>query len=250
MVKPAELARLYAVPPSEFVAARDALSAELKARGDESAAEVKKLRRPNAVLWAANQLARRAPKAVKALLEAAAAMRGAAGDALRDATQAERDQLRVLTHEGERALEESGHAPNASTTRELYALLHAAAAGDEATRAALAEGALTGPPEAPSLFGELSASVRAGKPPAREPKREREPERERDREREREQAKHEAKKLRAVADKLAERATAARRRSDDAQRSADELRRAAAVAEGEADEARRAAERAEKRLAD
>jgi hypothetical protein len=49
---------LYAVPPQEFTRARDARAAALKAAGraDEAKA-VRQLRRPSAVLWAANQLA-------------------------------------------------------------------------------------------------------------------------------------------------------------------------------------------------
>jgi hypothetical protein len=53
---------LYAGPPEEFVAARDALAKRLRADGDRAtAAEVAKLRRPTATAAALNQVARTVP---------------------------------------------------------------------------------------------------------------------------------------------------------------------------------------------
>ena len=56
---------LFALPPAEFIAARDALAKRLKADGDATrAAEVKALRRPSVAAWAVNQVARRKPELV------------------------------------------------------------------------------------------------------------------------------------------------------------------------------------------
>ena len=54
---------LFDLPPTEFIAARDALAKQLKADGDAgAAAEVKALRRPSVAAWAVNQVARRQPR--------------------------------------------------------------------------------------------------------------------------------------------------------------------------------------------
>lgn len=57
---------LYQAPPEEFVAARDALSRELRAEGDrESAARVKKLRRPSAAAWVINRVSADNPEGTR-----------------------------------------------------------------------------------------------------------------------------------------------------------------------------------------
>ena len=53
---------LYEGAPAGFTAARDALAKRLKANGDaEASARVKELRRPTAMAYVLNQLARRHP---------------------------------------------------------------------------------------------------------------------------------------------------------------------------------------------
>ncbi|MEO3861275.1 hypothetical protein [Acrocarpospora sp. B8E8] len=60
---------LYALPPAEFTAARDALAKEVKAAGNATLArEIGKLRRPTVVAWAVNQLARQNPPELAELL--------------------------------------------------------------------------------------------------------------------------------------------------------------------------------------
>jgi hypothetical protein len=89
---------LYALPPEQFVAARNALAKELKAAGDKSAAtDVSQLRRPSVGAHALNQVAREHPDLIDAALDAGIALREASeaaadGDAgaLRQATAAER----------------------------------------------------------------------------------------------------------------------------------------------------------------
>ncbi len=78
---------LYAGPPEEFVAARDALARAVAASGDDiGAARVRRLRRPTVAGWAVNQVARTRPDDVAALV--------ALGDELRAATAA-RDRGRI-----------------------------------------------------------------------------------------------------------------------------------------------------------
>ena len=66
-----QLDKLYGTAPADFIAARDALAAELKKAGDkDGAAEVKALRKPTVVAWAANQAARKDKAGVTELLKA------------------------------------------------------------------------------------------------------------------------------------------------------------------------------------
>ena len=89
---------LYALPPEEFTAARNALAKELKAAGDkDGAAAVAKLRRPSVGAHALNQVARAEAELIEEALDAGIALREASeaaaeGDArgLREATAAER----------------------------------------------------------------------------------------------------------------------------------------------------------------
>src|SRR6266508_4779168 len=92
-----ELDELYGLPPSEFIPARNDLARRLKQAGQSAiSARVKELRKPTIPIWAVNQLARRQPKDVEALLEAGERLRtaqeqalGGEPQALRSATSAE-----------------------------------------------------------------------------------------------------------------------------------------------------------------
>jgi hypothetical protein len=159
----AALAALYQLPLEQFVATRDQLARRLRAAGDRATArQVAALRRPPVSAWAANQLARAAPNAVAELLEAGAALRQAQQDALAGQPGAAR-QLRTasahlraaITRLGQRAetlLVRAGHAASDATLARLAATLQAAATGEQATRAALAEGRLPGDLD-PAGFG-------------------------------------------------------------------------------------------------
>jgi hypothetical protein len=113
-----ELDALYALPPAEFTAARNDLARRLKQAGQDDASDrVKSLRKPTVPLWAVNQLARRNPKGVAALLDSSdrlrsaqeAALRGSESAALREATSAERGALKELTQQADELLREAGH---------------------------------------------------------------------------------------------------------------------------------------------
>ena len=61
---------LYGLPLDEFVKARDTLAKELRKAGKtEAADEVKALRKPSVSAWTVNQLARRYPQELKALVK-------------------------------------------------------------------------------------------------------------------------------------------------------------------------------------
>src|SRR5438477_2189923 len=148
-----EIDQLFALPLDEFTAARNELARRLKQDGDAEAAEaVRGLAKPTVAAWAVNQLARREPAAVRALLNVAARLRSAqerslkgerAADELRGAQAEEREIIRRLTRSAEGVLREAGR-PASGTTLERAASLLRAAAVDEPGRAALRQGRLTG----------------------------------------------------------------------------------------------------------
>src|SRR5216684_4614589 len=71
---------LFAVPPEKFVAARNELISKLQASGNRKAAsEIKALGRPSVAVWTINQLSRRQPEKVAALLEAGKRLRTSQG---------------------------------------------------------------------------------------------------------------------------------------------------------------------------
>jgi hypothetical protein len=159
----AALAALYQLPLEQFVATRDQLARRLRAAGDRATArQVAALRRPPVSAWAANQLAHAAPNGVAELLEVGAALRQAQQDALagqpgaarqlRTATAHLRAAITRLSARAETLLVRAGHAASDATLARLAATLQAAATGDEATRAALAQGRLSGDLD-PAGFG-------------------------------------------------------------------------------------------------
>lgn len=68
------LDQLLAVPPGQFVAERNRLVATLKKTDPRQAATIKGLTRPSASVWATNQVARTAPAALTAYLNASDAL--------------------------------------------------------------------------------------------------------------------------------------------------------------------------------
>ena len=93
------------VPPEEFVAARDALAAHLKAEGRaDEAAEIKKLRKPTVSQWLVAHVRRHQDAEIAALREALralstaqeAAITGGDREALTAATATRRDAVAAL----------------------------------------------------------------------------------------------------------------------------------------------------------
>jgi hypothetical protein len=153
----AELDNLYAALPTDFTRARNDLAQRLKQAGQvEAAAGVKQLRKPTVPLWAVNQLARRHPDDVRALLAAGerlrvaqqAALRGESQE-LRAATAEEREILHGLTQRGAALLREAGHSAD---TKRIADTLRAAAV-DESGRELLQRGRLSEELEASGFGG-------------------------------------------------------------------------------------------------
>lgn len=149
-----EVDALYALDPSEFVAARDALAKDLKAAGDQDAAAgVKSLKKPTKAAWAINQVARSHPDDVAALLDAgatlrerqAAALSGGDAGALRDAAADRRNAVRTLV----------GHvvALAGVTVREDASATFEAASVDDEAGVIVASGRLTTTLDRPSDMG-------------------------------------------------------------------------------------------------
>ena len=93
--------RLYALPPDEFIAARDAAAAEAKKAGDaKGAATIAKLRKPTVGAWLVNLLAHECPDLVAQLLalgeQLRTAQRNLRGDELRALSQRRRETVATL----------------------------------------------------------------------------------------------------------------------------------------------------------
>jgi len=148
-----EIDRLFTLPLDEFTSARNELARRLKQEGDAETAEaVRTLAKPTVAAWAVNQLARREPEAVRALLNVAARLRSAqeralggerAADELRAAQSEERDVIRDLIRRAEKILRDADRAASGQTLERVSSILRSAAVADPG-REALREGRLSG----------------------------------------------------------------------------------------------------------
>ena len=160
----AKAADLYGLPLEEFTKARDALAKEVRQAGDKEAAdEIKALRKPPVSAWAVNQLARRHPQELRALVKAGeglrkaqrAAVGGGGPDALRDATRAHRERLDELTSIARHEL-----GAESATLQRVVQNLRTASVDKEASKALL-EGTLTADVEQAG-FGQVLTAVPPG----------------------------------------------------------------------------------------
>jgi hypothetical protein len=167
---PAELRELFASPPPEFVASRNALAKRLRAekRRDEAGA-VATLRRPSWIDWALNTVAEREPAAVGDFADAAEVLReaqaasieGRAGPDLRGALQALRDATTALARRAGRELSGAGRDPE---TAELTSRL-GEIAGLEAAVEQLRGGVLgSADPGEEELFAGLTPAPSRARP--------------------------------------------------------------------------------------
>jgi chromosome segregation ATPase len=144
-----ELDALYDLPLEEFTKARNDLVGRLrKAHQSEAAAEVRGLKKPTVVAWAANRLARDEPKLTAALLEAGERLRdtqqralagNAKQDEVADAAATERETIRALLTAARRRF---GDRATSALLDKLSQTLRAAAV-DAAARPLLERGRLT-----------------------------------------------------------------------------------------------------------
>jgi hypothetical protein len=137
---------LYALPPADFIAARDERARQARADGrrDEAAA-IKKLARPTVSAWLVNQLVREAPAPMGRLFEVGESLQEAqrelAGERLRELSGRRRQVLAELLPEAGRLAGRAGHAMSAGVLDEVRATLEAAVA-DAGARAAVQSGRL------------------------------------------------------------------------------------------------------------
>jgi hypothetical protein len=228
-----ELDELYGLPLEQWTRARNDLASRLKkAHQAEQAETVQKLRKPSAVAWAINQLARREKSSVESLLQAGERLRKAQEEALRGesgatdvsaAARNERDLVRELVASAREILEEAGNAATQPTLDRISQTLRAAAV-DDAGRELLSRGRLDEELEGIG-FGTLTAVT----PAARRPPRPRPDELK--------QARERLATLRAEARRLAKEARTAEADAARAEREAERARQEAAARRQEADRA-------------
>jgi hypothetical protein len=222
-VRPADL---YGLPLEEFTKTRDDLAKELRKAGKtEAADEVKALRKPSVSAWVIDQLARRHPQEMKALVKAGddlrKAQRGAVSgrdpEQLREATRSHRDRLDDLTSFARHELDAGGQ-----TLQRVAQTLRAASIDKQASKALLAGTLATDVEQAG--FGPLLSEVPL--PAGRRPR----------------PAKP---KPRKAPDRSREQAAKLRRQLQEARKGAREERRRADAAAREAERAKKNAEKAE-----
>jgi hypothetical protein len=171
----AEIDLLYQLPLGEFVAARTALAAKLKANGDaQGTSRVKALARPNISAWAANQVYWTAQREFEALQASTRRLQqtqaeGALDTALREATKERREAQAAVMGRAESILSGAGQGLSTDILRRISATLEALAA-EPALPEGIRPGRLIRDLELPGFEAVLRLardSSRAQKPPER-----------------------------------------------------------------------------------
>ncbi|MCY1058197.1 hypothetical protein [Nannocystis sp. SCPEA4] len=252
------LAALYGLPLAEFTTARDELAAKLRAAGDSAGAtRVKSLRKPSTAVWAINQLARREPGRIAALLKAGERMREsqrAGSTGLREASEAHHQLVWELLQGATNVLAEAGIRAPGDHLDPIRITLQSAPAATEHEREMLREGTLTRelePADISDVMQMMAGGAPEEAPPAAEietPTRGRKPtKRKVTRERAKPSRRAAPRVDRAAKQEAARAAKAAAREQREAEREA--ARAAKAAAAREAREAEREAARAAKAAA-
>jgi hypothetical protein len=163
---PDPIDRLLALPPSEFVSARNQLAAALKKTDAARAAEIKELPKPTPSVWATNQVAHRSPDRVAAFLaasdelEKAQAGRAGAGT-YQETLTAQRQALDRLVAAAAERLTEAGLAANRTVLDRVTNNLRWAVLADDSRRL-LTEGRLLRDLEAPDFSALVERMPLAG----------------------------------------------------------------------------------------
>src|ERR1700674_1951642 len=124
---------LYGLPPEQFTRARNAGAKELAASGDrESAAVVRKLRKPSLTAWLANMLVRRHPVEIDELIDLGRELRqaqrtGAGGEIRRLGAQRQKLVQRLVVLASAEA-KTAGHDFGSHLRGQLEGTLEAAVA--------------------------------------------------------------------------------------------------------------------------
>ena len=223
---------LRAVPPREFVGARNALAAQLAKRGKAAEArQVARLRRPSPVAWALNRASAARPRELGTLLDAVDRLRRAqlGGGDLRAAMERYRAAFEPLVRGANQALKEAGTGASAALDRRLRSTLLAAVT-DRGLRADLEAGRLSDEHADPGFAVLSRGPIPAGFLRERPPKK---------------QSAAPAEPAPTPAPDAAEARRVARERA----RAADQAARADRSLARRADRAERAAQAAERRVA-
>ncbi|MCT4351634.1 hypothetical protein M5362_00620 [Streptomyces sp. Je 1-79] len=167
---------LYGAAPEEFVAARDARSAEARSSKDTSAAKrIAALRRPTLAAWASNRFVRERPEDVRRLLTLGETLQEATrlldATKLREAAGVQNKVIAAEVREAAAVADEAGHPLSASVRQEVEQLFRAVLADPEIA-AEWSTGRLVKPPEAPVGFGTITPE---SLPPRAAPRRKPEP---------------------------------------------------------------------------
>jgi hypothetical protein len=138
---------LYGLHPAQFIAARNAKSAEARKAGfSDVAASLKELRKPSAGAWLANQLVRERPKEIENLIELGDSLRTPksklGGHEIRRVSKEKVDAASKLIRHAKSRASQLGHAASPSAVEELETTLDAAFADPQAA-AMLRQGRLT-----------------------------------------------------------------------------------------------------------
>ena len=161
-----DASELYGLAPDAFTAARNELVKRLRAAGRrEEASGVARLRKPPATAWALNQVARKDPDVLSAVLDAGGRLRSAMDAALggnasdvRAARAAERAAVVVAVAAAGRHLDSAGHAATDAARRRIEATLRAAMV-DDSVAERLNRGVLDSDQEASGFGFEGSAPM-------------------------------------------------------------------------------------------
>jgi hypothetical protein len=225
------LDELFEAPLEEFVATRNRIAAKLRKAGETDEAErVRAMRKPPAVVWAVNRLARTDARAVARLLDAAddvrAVQSGRSDASFAEAQRRFADAAWELARRAAGLLAEAGRKPSDAVLQRLGRALTAAAASPE-TADLLRAGRLEDEPETIG-FGGVGPVVEP-RPARRRPKDERAADRRRveaeQRARERiEEAQRELREAKAEAARLHREAERAQERVERLERSLARLR--------------------------
>ena len=161
---------LYAMPPEDFVEARDARAKQARAEGDrELATEVRELPKPTAAAWLLNQLARLRPDEVEQLVglgdELREAQQSLDGDQMRALNQQRQQVVRAFARQAAQLADELGRPLSDAVAQQVQETLRAAVADAEAGQALLS-GRLTTALSYVGM-GEVSVTAAVAVPKAR-----------------------------------------------------------------------------------
>lgn len=160
---------LYALPPDEFTAARNARAREVRDDDRELAALVQELRRPSPAAWLVNQLVRHRAAQLDDLIDLGAELREAQDDldaaALSRLAKQRRQLVGALARDAGSLAEELGNAVRGPVLDEVAETLQAGMS-DAAAADAVRSGRLVRALEAVGLEVDLDGAVAGGAAPA------------------------------------------------------------------------------------